>query len=398
MSVCGDYKPRLHRYFKNKDNIMEKQKTDIEKMIRPCCAGFEPYIAGKPVETIKRELGLKKVVKLASNENPLGPSKKAIGAMKKALKNAFYYPDSNSFELKQAISKKYKITPENIMVGAGSDELIELIAKLFFTTEDEIIISDHAFIRYEMSGKLMNSKVVSVPMKNYKHDLEAMADAVTGNTKAIFIANPNNPTGTYNTKAEFESFLNRLLSYSFMCPPLVIMDEAYYEYARALKDYPETLKYFEKYPSLIILRTFSKVYALAGLRAGYGFAAKEVVDYIDRIRPPFNLNSLVQAAGAASLADPEQVKKGTVLVAKEKALLYKELKKLGISFIPSAANFILMEIRPLSGREAFEKLLRLGVIVRAMDEYKLSNFVRVSIGLPEENRMFIESVRKLLKG
>jgi len=235
-------------------------------------------------------------------------------------------------------------------------------------------------------------------MKNYRHDLDAMADAVNGKTKAIFIANPNNPTGTYNTKAEFESFLNRMLSYSFACPPLVIMDEAYYEYARLQKDYPETLKYLDKYPNLVILRTFSKVYALAGLRAGYGFAAKETVDYIDRIRPPFNLNSLVQAAGAASIADETQVKKGTALVVKEKAALYKELKKLGIPFIPSAANFILMEIRPFKGKEVFEKLLRLGVIVRAMDEYKLPSFVRVSVGLPQENKMFIEAVRKLLKG
>ncbi len=371
--------------------------SKIDKMIRPCCAGFEPYVAGKPVETIKRELGLKKVVKLASNENPLGPSKKAIAAMKNALKNVFFYPDSNSFELKQAVSRKYGIKPENIVVGAGSDEIIELLAKLFFNPEDEIIISDHAFIRYKMAGKLMNSKVVSIPMKNYTHDLDAMADAVNGSTKAIFIANPNNPTGTYNTKAEFEAFLARLLSLSLSIPPLVIMDEAYYEYGRLEKNYPETINYLSKYPNLVILRTFSKVYALAGLRAGYGFASRDIVDYIDRIRPPFNLNSLVQAAGAASIADASQVKKGTVLVAKEKEALYKELKKLEIPFIRSAANFVLMEIKPFSGKEVFEKLLRLGVIVRAMDEYELPNFVRVSIGLPAENKAFLRAVKKLLK-
>ena len=376
---------------------MEKQKIEIKKMIRPCCAEFEPYIAGKPVETIKRELGLKKVIKLASNENPLGPSKKALTAIKSALKNIFYYPDSNSFGLKEAISRKFGMKSENIMVGAGSDEIIELIAKLFFNPEDEIIISDHAFIRYKMAGKLMNSKVINVPMKNYKHDLDAMADAVNGNTKAIFIANPNNPTGTYNTKAEFDAFINRLISYSLALPPLVIMDEAYYEYARSEKDYPETLDYLAKYPNLVILRTFSKVYALAGLRAGYGFASKDIIDYIDRIRPPFNLNSLVQVAGAASLCDVSQLKKGTNLVIKGKTALYKELKKLGIPYIPSAANFILMEIRPFSGKEVFEKLLRLGVIVRAMDEYDLPNFVRVSIGLPEENKTFINAVKQLLK-
>lgn len=376
---------------------MEKQKTEIERMIRPNCAGFEPYVAGKPVETIKRELGLKKVVKLASNENPLGPSKKALAAMKMALGKVFYYPDSNSFAMKQAISKKFKMKPENIMVGAGSDEIIELIAKLFFGREDEIIISDHAFVRYEMAGKLMGSKVVSIPMKNYKHDLSAMAEAVNGNTKAIFVANPNNPTGTYNTKAEFEEMLAILSTKQLNCMPLLIMDEAYYEYARVEKDYPETLGYFEKYPNLVVLRTFSKIYALAGLRAGYGFASKELVDYIDRIRPPFNLNSVAQAAAIASLADAAQVSKGLAVIKKEKKYLYGELKKLGISFIPSAANFILMEIKPFTGKEVFLNLLKLGVIARAMDEYLFPNFIRVSIGLPEENRMFIASVKKLLK-
>jgi len=372
-------------------------KIDMEKLIRPCCAGFEPYVAGKPVETIKRELGLKKVIKLASNENPLGPSKKATGAMRKALKDVFYYPDSNSFAMKAAIGKKFGVKTGNIMVGAGSDEIIELLGRLFFCPGDEVVVSDHSFIRYEMAGNIMNAKVVSVPMKNYKHDLEAMADAVNGNTKAVFVANPNNPTGTYNTDQEFAGLMETVGSKSLSFTPLIIMDEAYYEYARPRKDYPETLAYLEKYPNLIILRTFSKVYGLAGLRAGYGFAAEEIVDYIDRIRPPFNLNSLVQAAAVASIADPAQVKRGTELVKKEKAFLYGELKKLGISYIPSAANFILMEIKPFSGREAFEKLLRLGVIVRAMDEYDFPNFVRVSIGLPAENRMFLDAVKIILE-
>lgn len=366
-------------------------------MIRPCCSGFEPYIAGKPVETIKRELGLKKVIKLASNENPLGPSKKALAAMKSSLKNVFYYPDSNSYLLKQAISKRSGVKLENIMVGAGSDEIIELIGRLCFNPEDDVIVSDHAFIRYKMSGRIMNAKVVSIPMKNYRHDLEAMADAVNGNTKAIFVANPNNPTGTYNTKAEFDKLMRDISAKPLNFTPLIIMDEAYFEYARMEKDYPDTVSYLSKYPNLVIMRTFSKIYALAGLRAGYGFAAKEVVDYIDRIRPPFNLNSLVQAAAAASISDAEQVKKGTALVKKEKALLYRELKKLGVSFIPSAGNFILMEIKPFTGSEAFQKLLRLGVIVRAMDEYDFPNFVRVSIGLPEENRMFLNAVKQLLR-
>jgi histidinol-phosphate aminotransferase len=367
-------------------------------MIRSNCAGFEPYVAGKPVETIKRELGLKKVVKLASNENPMGPSPKALAAVKKAMSDMYFYPDSNSWELKQALAKKFRLKPGNILLGCGSDEIIELIARLFFRVSDDIIASEHAFVRYQMAGKLMNCTVRTVPMKNYTHDLSAMAAAMTVRTKAIFICNPNNPTGTYNTKKELEAFLNTVEEKSVDgAPPLVIMDEAYYEYARGEKDYPETINYLSRYPNLVILRTFSKVYGLAGLRVGYGFASAEIVDYIDRIRPPFNVNLLAQRAAVASLEDKDQVKRSMAVIKEGKKYLYAELKKLGLPFVPTASNFILIDLSPALGSEVFKKMLRCGVIVRAMDEYSYPNHIRVTLGLPSENRLFISSLKKVLK-
>ncbi|MCL1971742.1 MAG: histidinol-phosphate transaminase [Endomicrobia bacterium] len=373
-------------------------KDKITKIIRPSCKCFEPYIAGKPVETIKRELGLKKVVKLASNENPLGPSKKAIRAIKDNLNKIFFYPDSNSYELKKALSERYRFPTGNIFTAAGGDEIIELLAKLFFNREDEIVISKHAFIRYGMAVQLMGSKAVVVPMKNgFTHDLKAMAKACTKKTKAVFITNPNNPTGTYNTKKEISEFLKALPMNKLGVKPLVIIDEAYFEYASTEKNYPDGLEFLKDNPNLIVFRTFSKIYGLAGLRVGYGFADTCVVDYIERMRPPFNVNIMAQVAATASLKDKEQVKKGQTLMKKEKAYMYKEFKKLGVKYVESAGNFILFNVSPLKGKEFFPLMLKEGVITRAMDEYQLYDWVRVTVGLHKENEMFIKKLKKIIK-
>ncbi|AKL98650.1 histidinol-phosphate transaminase [Endomicrobium proavitum] len=370
---------------------------DIKKIIRKSCIGFEPYVAGKPVETLKRELGIKNIVKLASNENPLGPSPKAIKAIKDNLNKIFFYPDSNSYELKKALSERYRLPVGNIFTGAGGDEIIELVAKLFFNSSDEIVISKHAFIRYAMAVQLMGSKAVIVPMKDgYSHDLKAMFKAVTPKTKAVFITNPNNPTGTYNTKAELSAFLKALPKNSNGVKPLVILDEAYFEYAKLKKDYPDGLEFLKDNPNLIVFRTFSKVYALAGLRVGYGFANEVVVDFIERTRPPFNVNLLAQAAAVASIKDGAQVKKGQTLAKKEKEYLYKEFKKLGVKYLDSAANFILFNSSPLKGKELFAKMLGEGVITRAMDEYELSSWVRVTVGLHKENELFVKKLKKIM--
>lgn len=374
-----------------------KMKLDIKKMIRPNCAKFEPYVAGKPVETIKRELGLKKVYKMASNENPLGPSKKAIAAVKNAASRVYFYPDSNSFALRQALAKANRIDPSCIMLGSGSDELIELIGKLFFQQSDEIVVSDYAFIRYRMAGELMGSRVVTVPMKGLTHDLAAMAAAVNSRTKAVFVTNPNNPTGTYNTRAEVERFLAAVDKRGGKCPPLIIMDEAYYEYACTSKDYPQTMKYLAKYPNLIILRTFSKAYGLAGMRVGYGFAAPEIVDYIERIRPPFNISLPSQAAAVAALDDAAHMRKSVALVEQQKKVLYAGFTKLGIPYVPTAGNFVLINVQPALGRDVFLNLLKRGLIVRAMDEYRLPNHVRITVGLPVENKLLLKELAAVLK-
>ncbi|MBN1621929.1 MAG: histidinol-phosphate transaminase [Endomicrobiales bacterium] len=375
---------------------MNKKKIDINQYIRPCCRNFEPYVAGKPIETIKRELGLKNVIKLASNENPIGPSSKAVKAIKNTANNVFFYPDSNSWKLRKAVSKKFRIDISSILLGSGSDEIIELLAKAFFMPQDEIVVSEHAFIRYKMAGDLLDSTVVTIPMENYTHNLKAMFKAINEKTKAVFIANPNNPTGTYNDTGEMEEFLKNISELSCERKPLVIMDEAYYEYARSFKDYPETLKYIADYPNLIILRTFSKIYGLAGLRVGYGFTSRDIVDYIERIRPPFNITSISQEAAVASLNDLSQVKKSVRMVNEQRDFLYNELKKINLMYIPSAANFILIDVAPKAGQDVFREMLKEGVIVRAMDEYNLPNHVRVSIGLPKQNRFFITKLKKVL--
>ncbi len=369
----------------------------IEKLVRKEVFNFQPYFPGKPIKELERELRrkgvkLKSIVKLASNENPLGPSKKAIELLKKNLRNIYFYPESSCPELRKKLAEKLGVKPENLIFGNGSDEIIELIGKVFLNPEDEIIVSEHAFIRYKMAGDLMGCKVVMVPMKNYTHDLVAMAKAVTPKTKAIFIANPNNPTGTYNTASELVDFFKRLEISGRQV--LVIVDEAYYEYAKVEKDYPDTLNYFRQGKNIIILRTFSKIYGLAGLRIGYGIAKKEIIDFLERIRPPFNVNSLAQEAALASLNDETQVKKSVKLVKQGKKYLYQELKKLGFDYVPSAANFILIQMKT-NGKDVFAELLQQGVIVRAMEEYGFLEFIRVTIGLPRENKKFISALKNL---
>lgn len=373
-------------------------KDKIVRIIRSECKGFQPYVAGKPVETIKRELKLKNVIKLASNENPLGPSKKALKAIKENMSKTFFYPDSNSYELKKALSERYRLPAGNIFTAAGGDEIIELVAKLFFNREDEIVISRHAFVRYSMAARLMGSKAVVVDMKEgFTHDLKAMSEACCSKTKAVFVTNPNNPTGTYNNKKELAEFLKSLPLNKHGLKPLVILDEAYFEYACTENDYPDGLEFLKDNPNLIVFRTFSKIHALAGLRVGYGFADESIVNYIDRIRPPFNVNLFAQAAAAASIKDKAQVRKGQKLMKTEKAYLYKELGKLGIEYVKSAANFVLIKVSPFKGREFFPLMLREGVITRAMDEYELYDWVRVTVGLREENKIFIKKLKKVLK-
>ncbi len=357
---------------------------------RPQVAGFEPYTPGRSLEQVKKQYGLKKVIKLASNENPLGPSPKVTAALKSVAARANLYPDGFSTDLRAAMAKHLKVKPAELILGAGSDELIEILAKAYLNPGDEIIVSEHAFIRYRMAGELMGANVVSVPMKNLTHDLEAMAAAVTPRTRFVFVANPNNPTGTYNTHDEVEEFLITL-------PARVIpvMDEAYFEYASVRKDYPDSLDFFKAGRNLITLRTFSKIHGMAGLRLGYGVAAESIIETLDRVRPPFNVSVAAQAAGVAALTDKNQVRRSLKLVAAEKAKLEKALLALRVEWVPSSANFLLINVAPLRGADVFENMLRKGIIIRSMDEYGFPNHVRVTIGLPEENRLFLKAFAEL---
>ncbi|MDR2709277.1 MAG: histidinol-phosphate transaminase [Elusimicrobiota bacterium] len=371
---------------------------DITKLVRKNCQDFAPYIAGKPIEEIKRELKLRQVVKLASNENNLGPSPLAVRAIKKNAPKVYAYPDSNSFALKQVLAKKYDIPANSIFTAAGGDEIIEILGKLFFSPGDEIIISKHSFIRYEMAVKLMDAKAVVVPMADgFVQNLDAMLAKCSPKTKAIFITNPNNPTGTYNDCAAFENFLQNVPVSQDGQSPLIILDEAYFEYAAMMPDYPNGLDYIRRYKNLIVFRTFSKAYALAGMRVGYGFANPEIVDYIERIRPPFNVNSLASAAACASLTDKNQVKRTQKLIKAEKNYLYKKFEKLDIDFIDTAANFIMFSVPNLMGKELFKMLLEKGVIIRSLDEYELREWARVSIGLHSENKFFIKKLKEVIR-
>lgn len=367
-----------------------------EPLLRPRLAvgKFEPYLPGRSREQVMKDYGLKNVVKLASNENPLGPSPKALAAAKKAAGRVNLYPDSASADLRQAVARRAGVPLERVTLGAGSDELIELLGRAYLTPPDNIVVSEHAFTRYKMSADMMDAETITVAMApGLKHDLAAMARAVTPRTKLVFVANPNNPTGTYNTAAEVEAFLDALPRHT-----LAVVDEAYYEYARLKADYADGLRLLKKGRRLLVLRTFSKAYGLAGLRLGWGAGPRDVIDSLERIRPPFNLNLPAQAAGAAALADTAHVRRTVKEMVSEMRKMEKALTARGISWTPSAGNFLLIRTAPRPGAEVFQALLRRGVIVRSMDEYGLRLHMRVTIGRPAENKLFLKALDQVLGG
>ncbi len=361
---------------------------DIKNLVRKNILQFQPYLPGRPIEQVKKEKKLKKVFKLASNENSLGSSPMVIKAIGKALGNIHRYPDGGGLFLKEVLAKKLKLNVENIILGNGTDEIIEIIGKTFLNPGDEIIVSAHAFIRYYMAGKLMACKVKTIPMKNLTHNLVQMKKAINKKTKIIFIANPNNPTGTYVNKEEVINFMK-----SIPKRIIVVFDEAYYEYVTR-RDFPDALSYIKNKRRVIVLRTFSKIYGLAGLRIGYGMSIKEIIGYMERIRPPFNTNSLSQIAAKVSLSDKGQIKKSRKIVAEVKKYLEQALDKMGVEYVPSEANFVLIKVG--RGKDVFNQLLNKGLIARAMDEYELPEYIRVTIGLPHENKLFIKKLKEVL--
>jgi len=361
----------------------------MKKLIRKSVLSVNPYVPGKPIEETKRQFGLKSVIKLASNENSWGPSPKAIAAIKRALPGINRYPDAQGFYLKQRLAKSLGLKPGNLVLGNGSDELIDVVIKTFMEADENILTSEGTFAEYEIIAQVNDRKVKKAPLRYFKYDLKGMLKLVDKKTKLVFIANPNNPTGTYVAKNEVEEFLNALPE-----SVIVVFDEAYGTFID-VDDYPDSLSYLNKRKKVIILRTFSKAYGLAGLRLGYAIAQPELVNFMERIRQPFNVNLLAQVAGVAALEDKVFLTKIRRLTLEGKDFIYRELSKMGLGYVLSTANFILVDVGRDS-RQVFKSCLKYGVIVREMRQSGLANFIRVTIGTPEENQRFIQVLKKVL--
>jgi len=364
-----------------------KPKTTI--MPLEYVSRIKPYVPGKPVKELERELGIKDSIKLASNENPLGPSQKALKALQDFLHNGSElsrYPDSNGYYLKSAVSERLNVDSDEIILGNGSNELIDIAVRTFMGPGDEAIMAAPSFVAYSIAVKSVGGIIKEVPLLDYRHDLAAMADAITEKTKIVFIANPNNPTGTINKRDEFERFMDKVPD-----SVLVIVDEAYYEYVTD-SEYPDTIKYFMDGMDILILRTFSKAYGLAGLRIGYGIAGNDIVAEMNKIRNPFNTNTLAQLAATNALTDDGHLKKTIEVNEQGKEFLYRELDSLEISYVPTEANFIYMPLH-VEAKIIYGALLRMGVIVRPVGPKE----IRVTIGLIEENKRFIEALKTVMR-
>lgn len=362
----------------------------FQLLAAPGVRALTPYLPGKPIEELEREYGIFGAVKLASNENPLGPSPLGLAAAKNVLSGIARYPDGGGFSLRRALAKKLGVQPETITLGNGSNDVLELIARAFVTSEDEVIYSAHAFAVYPMITQALNAKAVVTPAVNFAHDLNAMANAVTSNTRLVFIANPNNPTGTWLPAKVLNQFISNLPLHV-----IVVIDEAYYEYVTE-PNYPDSVKWLSDYPNLVVTRTFSKAYGLAGLRVGYAVSHHEVADLLNRVRQPFNVNNIALAAATAALEDEEHLKKTRTMNQMGMAQIIAGLNVLGVGYLPSVANFVTIDL----GRPAapiHELLLRLGVIARPIANYGMPNHLRVTIGSAEENVRFLESLSKVLK-
>lgn len=348
---------------------------------------LSPYQPGKPIDELARELGLNPadIVKLASNENPLGPSDKALAAAREALSELCLYPDGNGFDLKQALAKRFGVDMSQITLGNGSNDLLEVVARCFVDSDSEVIFSQYAFAVYPIVTQAIGAKGVSVPARDWGHDLDAMAGAVTDRTRLIFVANPNNPTGTVHGQEEIKSFLDRIPA-----NVIVVLDEAYCEFFEG-DDAPDGLKLLSRYPNLIVCRTFSKAWGLAALRVGYSFSSPEIADILNRVRQPFNVDSIALAAATAVLGDEDYLRRSREVNANGLRQLEQAFEKMGLPFIPSVGNFIAVDVGD-QAMAVYESLLKQGVIVRPVAGYGMPKHLRVSVGLPEENEKFVQAL------
>lgn len=361
---------------------------DFKELAVAGVRGLQPYQPGKPIEALEREYGVRNAIKLASNENPLGPSPLALAALAQAVPSLARYPEGGAVVLKAALAKRLGVAPNQISIGNGSNDILELLARTFVAPGDEVIFSEHAFAVYPIVTQAVGGRAVVTKARNWGDDLDAMLAAITERTKLIFIANPNNPTGTWLRRALLEAFLIAVPA----CV-IVVLDEAYFEYVTE-SEYPDGIKWLSRFPNLVVARTFSKIYGLAGLRVGYGVSHPDVADLLNRVRQPFNVNSLAQVAATAALDDESHVMRSREVNAAGMKQLTAAFAQMGLEHIPSVANFVCVKVG--DGARVYEALLREGVIVRPVANYGLPQYLRVTIGLAEENRRFLDALARVL--
>jgi histidinol-phosphate aminotransferase len=362
--------------------------TSIWELVNPQLRDITVYETGKPIEETARELGVDpaEIIKLASNENPLGPSPKAVRAMRAALETAHLYPDGSGFYLCKAIAAKLDLARANIILGNGSNEVIEFLGHAFLNPGDEVITFQFAFIVYKLLAAAFAARTIELPTPNFQQDLGAMLDSITPKTRLIFIPNPNNPTGTLISQRAIDSFMSRVPKNI-----VVVFDEAYFEF---LDDPPDTLRYVREGRNVVVLRTFSKIHGLAGLRIGYGIAAADLVEILHKTRQPFNVNSIAQAGALAALEDDVHLRETKRVVDEGRAYLQEQFAEMQIPFVPAVANFVMVNVS--DGRGVFEKLLRRKIIVRPLKGYGLPEWVRITVGTMQENKRLIAALKDIL--
>jgi histidinol-phosphate aminotransferase len=362
--------------------------TFIDKWANRDVLTLQPYQPGKPVEELTRELGVTDVIKLASNENPRGPGPAVHAAMARAATSLSRYPDGSGYRLKQSLARHLNVEPNQISLGNGSNDVLELIARVALSPGNEGIVSAHAFVVYPLAVIANGGKLITVPARNWTHDLDAMANTVTPSTRIVFIANPNNPTGTWVGKRALTQFLDRVPEHV-----IVVLDEAYFEYL-VDPEYPNGATLLRSYPNLVVTRTFSKVYGLAGLRIGYCLSHPDIADLLNRVRQPFNVSTIGLECAEAALGDQEYVRRSREINDQGMQQLRQGLDQLGIAYIPSGGNFLCIDLRR-PAMPAYEALLRLGVIVRPIAGYGMPNHLRVTVGLHEENARFLDALAQV---
>ncbi|NVD36202.1 histidinol-phosphate transaminase [Marinobacter lutaoensis] len=365
--------------------------VDYQSLAVKGVQALSPYQPGKPIDELARELGLEPsdIIKLASNENPLGPSEKALAAARSALSDLCLYPDGNGYELKRALSERYGVGMDQITLGNGSNDVLEVITRCFADTESEVVFSQYAFAVYPLVTQATGARGVCVPARDWGHDLDAMADAITERTRLVFVANPNNPTGTVHTAAAIEAFLAKVPE-----RVLVVLDEAYCEYLTG-DDSPDGVRLLSRFPNLIVCRTFSKAWGLAALRVGYSLSSPDIADILNRVRQPFNVDSVALAAATAVLADEAYLERSREVNAAGLKQLAEGFDRMGLKYIPSAGNFIAVEVGDQAAA-VYQTLLQHGVIVRPVAGYGMPRHLRVSVGLPHQNDRFLDALAEAL--